>query len=142
MSNVFVIQNQEGQFLSRQKEWLEKTEIKALYKTPHRDLAVNELFEITSKDARVRAKVVSAEATSKGLPLVADLPPLDFPKFELPEDLGGPQPSSGVEIEVEAENRDQTNRAIPQLQMAAVTPSPEQIDAQAPAKLEANTEQV
>jgi hypothetical protein len=138
MSNVFVIQNQEGQFLSRQKEWLEKTEINALYKTPHRDLAVNELFEITSKDTSVRAKVVSAEATSKGLPLVAELPPLDFPKFELPEDLGGPQHAS----EVAAENEDQTNRAFPQLQMAAVTPSPEQADEQAHAKLEANTEQV
>lgn len=138
MSNVFVIQNQEGQFLSRQKQWLEKTEINALYKTPHRDLAVNELFEITSKDTGVRARVVSAEASSKGLPLVAELPPLEFPKFELPEELGGPQPSS----EVEAQSDDQPEQANPQRELAAVTPSPEHTDEQAQAKLEANAEQV
>jgi hypothetical protein len=89
MSTVFVIQNQQGQFLSRQKEWLGKTEINALYKTPHRDLAVNELFEISFRDTETRAQVVEAEASNKGLPLVADLPPLEFPSVELPEDLPG-----------------------------------------------------
>jgi hypothetical protein len=87
MNKVFVIQNQHGQFLSRQKEWLASTEISQLYKTPHRDLAINELVEITAKDTDARAKVVAAETSNKGLPLVADLPPLEFPKFELPDDM-------------------------------------------------------
>lgn len=87
MSSVFVIQNQRGQFLSRQKEWVEKTEIAALYKTPHRDLAINELFEVTSKDTDTRAKVVEAQTSEKGLPLVAELPPLEFAKVALPEDM-------------------------------------------------------
>jgi hypothetical protein len=89
MNKVFVIQNQHGQFLSRQKEWLEKTEISQLYKTPHRDLAINELVEITAKDTDARAKVVEAPTSPKGLPLVADLPPLEFPKFALPDDMAG-----------------------------------------------------
>jgi hypothetical protein len=87
MNNVYVIQNQHSQFLSRQKEWLEKTEIQALFKTPHRDLAVNEWVELTAREPEARARVVSVETSSKGLPLVSALPPLDFPKAALPDDL-------------------------------------------------------
>lgn len=87
MNSVFVIQNQHGQFLSRQKEWLEKTEINALFKTPHRDLAVNEWVELTARDPDARARVVPVESSSKGLPLVSVLPPLEFPKAALPDDL-------------------------------------------------------
>ena len=72
MSSVFVIQNQQGQFLSRQKEWVEKTEIAALYKTPHRDLAINELFEVTSKETDTRAKVVVNERTRAMTPLMGN----------------------------------------------------------------------
>ncbi len=87
MNSVFVIQNQHCQFLSRQKEWLDKTEMHALFKTPHRDLAVNEWVELTAREPEARARVVSVETSGKGLPLVAALPPLEFPKAALPDDL-------------------------------------------------------
>lgn len=95
MSKVFVIQNQEGQFLSRQKEWADAREISTLFKTPHRDLAVNELFEVTSKNTAVRAKVVETDTSDKGLPLVAELPPLSFPSIELPDDMAAAATQNG-----------------------------------------------
>lgn len=101
MSSVYVIQSQAGQFLSRRKEWLDKTEINALYKTPHRDLAINELVEITSKHTDVRAKVVEAGTSSKGLPLVADLPPLEFPKIALPDDIAAMEPTEETSATVD-----------------------------------------
>ncbi len=87
MNSVFVIQNQHGQFLSRHREWVDKTDIKAVYKTPHRDLAINEWVELTARDPEVRAKVVAAETSSKGLPLLSTLPPLEFPRAALPDEL-------------------------------------------------------
>ena len=87
MNSVFVIQNQDGNFLSRQKEWVDKTQIQAVYKTPHRDLAVNEWVELTARETQARAKVVAVETTARGLPLLATLPPLEFPRAALPEDL-------------------------------------------------------
>jgi hypothetical protein len=111
MNNVFVIQNQHNQFLSRQKEWLEKTEIQALFKTPHRDLAVNEWVELTAREPQARAKVVSVETSSKGLPLVSALPPLEFPKAALPDDLA--QLHHQAPAEADAGPEQETSGALP-----------------------------
>ena len=74
MNQVFVIQNTAGLFLTRQREWAEAGETSNLFRTPHHDLALNELFEATAKSCALRATVVKVAASSRGLPLVADLP--------------------------------------------------------------------
>ncbi len=103
MSSVFVIQNQQGQFLSRHREWVDNTQIQAVYKTPHRDLAVNEWVELTARDTAARARVVAVDTTSKGLPLLATLPPLEFPRAALPDDLvRSDHPDDGVIAEEDA----------------------------------------
>ena len=138
MSTVFVIQNQQGQFLSRQKEWLGKTEINALYKTPHRDLAVNELFEISSRDTETRAQVVEAETSNKGLPLVAGLPPLEFSTFELPADLPGV--ARATDSKVQSEH--QAHQTCLELEPAttALETTPEQAPSPSPSTLETTAE--
>jgi hypothetical protein len=103
MNSVFVIQNQQGQFLSRHKEWVDNTQIQAVYKTPHRDLAVNEWVELTARDIAARARVVAVDTTSKGLPLLSTLPPLEFPGATLPDDLvPRDHPDDGVTAEAAA----------------------------------------
>lgn len=70
MSELFILQNHDKLFLGRQKEWLDGSDPASLFKTPHKDEAVNQVFEISSKDYTQRIKVVSCKANEKGLPVI------------------------------------------------------------------------
>lgn len=81
MSELFILQNQDNLFLGKQKEWLDGRDAAALYKTPYKDEAVNQMFEISSKDYTQRIKVLACTASDKGLPLIPeDLLPPPLPK--------------------------------------------------------------
>ena len=76
MSQVFVIQNQHGHFFSKQKDWIDGRDRRQLYRTPHRDEAVNHVFEQSSKDIELRASVLDCELDDNGQPQVEAGPPL------------------------------------------------------------------
>ena len=66
---VYVIKNQSGQFLNKQQEWVAATDNHALYRTAHRDEAVNTVFEVSSKDIYLRAEAVACPVDAKGQPV-------------------------------------------------------------------------
>lgn len=66
---VFVIKNQAGQFLNKHQEWVDGDDRQALYRTAHRDEAVNTVFEVSSRDVYLRAEAVACAVDSKGQPL-------------------------------------------------------------------------
>lgn len=70
MSHVFVVKNQEGYFASKQKEWECGRDPKALFRSPHRDEAINLVFELSSKDIYLRAEAISVELDEKKQPIV------------------------------------------------------------------------
>lgn len=70
MSQVFVIQNQHGHFFGKHKDWVDGRDRRLLYRTPHRDEAVNHVFEQSSKDIDLRASVLSCELDDSGQPRV------------------------------------------------------------------------
>ena len=81
MSELFILQNQDKLFLGRQNNWLDGRDLAALFKTVHKDEAINQMFEASSKDYRQRIKVLSCSANEKGLPLIdPDLLPEPLPK--------------------------------------------------------------
>lgn len=81
MSELFILQNQDKLFLGRQNNWLDGRDLAALYKTAHKDEAINQMFEASSKDYKQRIKVLSCSANEKGLPLIApELMPEPLPK--------------------------------------------------------------
>jgi len=81
MSELFILQNQDNLFLGKQKDWLDGRDPAALYKTLYKDEAVNQMFEVSSKDYTQRIKVLTCNASDKGLPLIAeDLLPPPLPK--------------------------------------------------------------
>lgn len=94
MSELFILQNQDKLFLGRQNNWLDGRDLAALYKTVHKDEAINQMFEASSKDYRQRIKVISCNANEKGLPLIdPELMPEPLPKagkdlFETLEQAG------------------------------------------------------
>lgn len=74
---MFILQNQDGYFLSKSGEWLDGREPVALYRTVYKDEAVNQLFETNSQDYNLRINIISCEANPKKIPIIADelLPP-------------------------------------------------------------------
>ncbi len=96
MSELFILQNHDKLFLGRQKEWLDGRDPASLFKTPHKDEAVNQVFEISSKDYTQRIKVVSCKVNEKGLPVIE------------PERLPDAQPRSASLFTEEAVTHDAT----------------------------------
>ena len=84
MSQVFILQNQHQQFLSKQSEWVDGRDTATLYKTPHRDEALNQMFEVNAKDYSQRIKLLPCATNNRGLPIIeADqLPPPDLGQAE------------------------------------------------------------
>lgn len=70
MATVFVVKNQFGLFLNKQQEWADGNDNHLLYRTVHRDEAINTVFEVSSRDIYLRAEVQNCECDEKGNPLV------------------------------------------------------------------------
>ena len=78
MSQAFILQNQHKQFLSKQLDWVDGRDAGSLYKTPHRDEALNQMFEVNAKDYSQRIKLLECSVSDRGGPLLDPelLPPL------------------------------------------------------------------
>ena len=70
METVFAIRNQLGLYLSKHREWVNGADNHSLFRTPHRDEAINTVFEISSHDIYVRAEVIACELDAKSQPIV------------------------------------------------------------------------
>jgi len=71
-ATVFVIKNQTGQFLSKQQEWVDAGQSQTLFRSTHRDEAINTVFEVSSKDIYLRAEIMACHVDSKGQPLLGE----------------------------------------------------------------------
>ena len=99
MSTVFVLQNQFKHLLSKQKAWTSGRDARTLYSTPHKDEALNLMFELGSKDYTQRITLLNCELNDKRVPIVA---PEDLPElrdFETPLEIDAETPieSTGSE---------------------------------------------
>ena len=89
MNQTFILQNQDKLFFGKNKEWVDGYDANAVYKTLHKDEAVNQMFEITSKDYKQRVKVLSCELNEKALPIIdSDIMPAPLPKTPKPPKVG------------------------------------------------------
>lgn len=87
MSNIFVVKNQDGYFISKQKEWITGRETRALFRSIHKDEALNMVFELSSKDINLRAEAISVEMDDNKLPVVEVTAPEPEPSLELSSEL-------------------------------------------------------
>lgn len=72
MTTVFLLVNQDNLLLERSSSWGYGNDLRALYKTPHRDEALNLKVELTVKDPLLRVRIEQAELDDRGLPRLAD----------------------------------------------------------------------
>ncbi|MFM7784257.1 MAG: heat-shock protein HtpX [Gammaproteobacteria bacterium] len=86
MKTVFVIRNQNGHYLGRHGEWLDGSHVPGLFRTEHRDVAVNELVEVNLRDFDLRGEVVGIEGVEGDYPVVEVTNPIvDTPVKEATE---------------------------------------------------------
>jgi len=103
MSQVFVLQNQDGYFLSKKKEWVDGREAAQLFRSPHQDEALNQMVEINAKDHTQRIIIVDCVLNDKRHPML-DPETLPEPKIELPieadiDETAATGPSSDAEAD-------------------------------------------
>ena len=67
---VFILQNQHGQYLNKEGDWVCGSDATTLFRSPHHDVALNQLVEANAKDYSLRAAVVTCELDSRGRPVL------------------------------------------------------------------------
>lgn len=91
VKQLFVIRNQHQHYLGRHHEWVDGSNPAAVLRTPHRDVAANELFEANLKDIALRGEILACELDERGLPRIEVLNPIPEP---LPETATSDAPAA------------------------------------------------
>jgi len=106
MTATFILQNQDSLFYGKSKEWVDGYDANAVYKTAHKDEAVNQMFEITSKDYKQRVKVLACDLNEKGLPIIdSAIMPAPLPKAPK-KDLFADQEEAAALLDAESSEVD------------------------------------
>lgn len=67
---VFVIQDTDGRYLNREAQWNDAESTVAVFYSPHKDIALNQLLEVNAHDVLLRAQVVACPSNAKGRPVI------------------------------------------------------------------------
>lgn len=88
MSEAFILKNSEGYFYSKSGEWVDGRDASQLFRCSHRDEALNQLFEVNSKNYELRITIVECQLNSKKHPQLTeeDLPPMPSYTETYPEE--------------------------------------------------------
>lgn len=105
VGKIFLLQNQDKLLLGKQQNWTDGRDLGALYKTRHKDEAVNQLFEVNSKDVTQRIHIIDCPMNKKGLPdIAAELLPPPLPK---PPKAKSGEASEEETLTLEVDNADE-----------------------------------
>lgn len=103
MSHVFVLTNQHQQFLSKSNEWIDGREANRLFRSEHKDVAINQMFEANTRDVSLRIELLECELSSKGQPQVPEAA-LGEPQLQ-----GEPEIEPGAPEEMPPESNPEVN---------------------------------
>ncbi|WP_428819536.1 hypothetical protein [Microbulbifer sp. MCCC 1A16149] len=101
MSHVYVLTNQHQQFLSKSNEWIDGRESTKLFRTEHKDVAINQMFEANTRDVTLRIELLECALDTKKHPQIPADALSDEPLLATeggitagdPEELPQPDPS-------------------------------------------------
>lgn len=66
MTEVFIIQNHDQSYLSKHGDWTDGSDANQLYRTHHKDEAVNMKVEQSVRNPQLRLSVVTGQLNEKG----------------------------------------------------------------------------
>lgn len=119
MNQTFILQNQDNHFFGKSKEWVDGYDANSVFKTPHKDEAINQMVEISSKDYKQRIKIITCDVDEKGLPIIdGSIMPAPLPKApkaaknsDIPEAIIDLFETKAVDVDTE-ENDDEDMEII------------------------------
>ncbi|MDX1694810.1 MAG: hypothetical protein R3208_13670 [Ketobacteraceae bacterium] len=91
MATAYVVRNQLGQYLTKKSEWCSGRDASIVFCKPHFDEALNQLFEINTRDIKLRGKVVEVDVEDKK-PVITEYGP-----DPVQHELSAEEESSGAE---------------------------------------------
>lgn len=66
MSEVYIIRNQDHLYLDKQGEWVDGSDSHCLFRTAHKDEALNMKVELSVRDPKLRLTLVAGALDDKG----------------------------------------------------------------------------
>ncbi|WP_226664221.1 hypothetical protein [Microbulbifer aggregans] len=94
MSHVYVLTNQHQQFLSKSNEWIDGRENTKLFRTEHKDVAINQMFEANTRNVSLRIELLECELDGKRQPTVPESALSDEPLATQGEEPLGESPET------------------------------------------------
>ncbi len=67
---LFIVKDAVGNLLTKDLMWAKDCAVTDLFKTPHKDIALNQLLEINAGDVQLRAQIVACEVDNKNRPII------------------------------------------------------------------------
>ena len=80
MSNIYILQSQSDLYLSKSGDWVSGDDSKVLFRTQHKDEAINQKVELTVKQPELRVNVGIAQLGDKGKLILRQEPKVLQPK--------------------------------------------------------------
>jgi len=81
MLPVFLLQNQHDQYLGKSGEWLSGTDSKTLFRTQHKDEAINQKVEVAVKQADARIQIIPGFQLLNGQVVLGEDQPLPISSY-------------------------------------------------------------
>ena len=70
--SVFIIINHQQQYLGKQAQWLDADDVSHFFRTPHYDIALNQLIESNARDIEQRLTLLECPLDEKGQPVISE----------------------------------------------------------------------
>ncbi|MCX2778663.1 hypothetical protein [Microbulbifer thermotolerans] len=99
MSHVYVLTNQHKQFLSKSNEWIDGRDVARLFRSEHKDVAINQMFEANTRDVSLRIELLECALNAKGHPQIPE-EALGEPPVLADAEQGDPEVTPGGPEEV------------------------------------------
>ena len=103
MTTVFIIINQHQQWLGKQQQWVEHDDVVHCFRTPHYDIALNQLIESNARDTEMRLSLLECPLDSRGNPLIEDARPAKKRAVQF-DDEDTPAPEADADADADADD--------------------------------------
>lgn len=84
MSSIYILQSQDDLFLSKSGEWVSGDDSKILFRTQHKDEAINQKVELTVKQPELRVNISTAQLSDNGKLILSKEPQVVLPECVTP----------------------------------------------------------
>lgn len=110
MNTLYILRNQDGHYWGRGKRWTDGRDSARVHTFPHRDEAVNTVFELSSKDVHLRCEILDLNSADDKLP-----------KLEI-SDIPLPEPEAEAVLETVTEKAAETETEVSTATETVVSP--------------------